>query len=37
MNKNNNGALKFLGIVMIIFGLLYALLGTLSLIRKHAI
>ncbi len=33
MNKNNNGALKFLGIVMIIFGLLYALLGTLSLIR----
>lgn len=32
MNKNNNGALKFLGIVMIIFGLVYALLGTLSLI-----
>ena len=32
MNKNNNGALKFLGIVMIIFGLLYALLGTLRLI-----
>ena len=32
MNKNNNGALKFLGIVRIIFGLLYALLGTLSLI-----
>ena len=32
MNKNNNGALKFLGIVMIIFGPVYALLGTLSLI-----
>lgn len=31
MNKSNNGALKFLGIVMIIFGLLYVILGTLSL------
>lgn len=31
MKKEKHGALTFLGIVMIIYGLMYALLGTLSL------
>lgn len=31
MKKENHGALTFLGIVMIVYGLIYALLGTLSL------
>lgn len=31
MKKENHGALTFLGTVMIIYGLIYALLGTLSL------
>lgn len=32
MEKENHGALTFLGIVSILYGLIYALLGTLSLI-----
>lgn len=31
MEKEQNGALKFLGIVMIIFGIAYAILGTLTI------
>lgn len=31
MEKENHGALTFLGVVMIIYGLTYAILGTLSL------
>ena len=31
MEKENHGALTFLGVVMILYGLTYAVLGTLSL------
>ena len=31
MEKENHGALTFLGVVMILYGLIYAILGTLSL------
>ena len=31
VKKESNGALTFFGILMILFGLVYAILGTLSL------
>lgn len=34
MKEKNNGALRFIGIVMIIFGIVYAILGTLSLLEE---
>lgn len=33
-NNNNSGVLKFFGIIMILFGLLYAILGTVALMGK---
>lgn len=32
MEKENHGALTFLGVVMILYGLIYAILGTLSIL-----
>ncbi len=34
MGNNNSGVLKFFGILMILFGLLYAILGTVALMGK---
>ena len=36
MKKDNNGALKFIGVVMIVFGVVYAILGTLSILGEIA-
>ena len=33
-NNNNSGVLKFFGILMILFGLIYAILGTVALMGK---
>lgn len=33
-NNNNSGVLKFFGVLMILFGLIYAILGTVALMGK---